>query len=255
MSIKLMTAIWEHSRAKGSELLLLIAIADHADDEGNAFPSVTNLAKKIRMTQRGTQMLLRKLEKLHELSTELECGPNGRNLYRVKTFQGHKRADEPGVTPGDEPQFTTGMNPSSPKPSLESSEDLKEELSSTILYRTGASAIPQVVNGDQEVATLPTKKGKKTKEVKPLPEDDWLKALLLEYADSFDVTALDDDAWWTDTGNSFPTFTRAWVSMAFASLARWLRDNPKRKPRVARYWKARMNFSLNWYYDKHIGRV
>lgn len=159
--------------------------------------------------------------------------------------------------------------PSSDKPSLQNAimgnsgtyntkdlktEDLtKEELSSTILYGTAASSLPQPTNEHQEVATLSKKK--KPKEVKPLPEDDWLKALLLEYTDSFDVAALDDNAWWTDTGNSFPTFTREWVSMAFASLARWFRENPKRVPRQSRYWKQRMNFSLNWYYDKHIRRT
>lgn len=143
MSIKVMSAVWEHSRAKGSELLLLLAIADYADDEGNAFPSVTNLAKKIRMTQRGTQMLLRKLEKLQELSTEHERGPNGRNLYRVKTFQGHRRADEPSVTRGDEPSVTRGMNPSSAKPSLEPSvkkEKISRKRSSPPLSPQGESA-------------------------------------------------------------------------------------------------------------------
>lgn len=62
MSIKVMNAVWEHSPAKGSELLLLLALADSANDSGLAYPSVTTLAQKIRMGKRNTQYLLKKLE-------------------------------------------------------------------------------------------------------------------------------------------------------------------------------------------------
>ena len=99
-------------------------------------------------------------------------------------------------------------------------------MSTTILSGTGASAIPQAVNGHKEVATLPKKQGKKPKEVKPLAADDWLRELLYTYAEHFDVAALDDDDWWANTGNSFPDFTSSWVRLAFASLARWLGEIP-----------------------------
>jgi len=134
-------------------------------------------------------------------------------------------------------------------------EGLEEELSSTILFGTGASAIPQAVNGHQDVAALPAKKGKKPKEVKPLTEDDWLRVLLYTYAEHFDVAALDDDDWWANTGNSFPDFTSSWVRLAFADLARWLTDNPKRRPRTKRGWRARMSYSLNRYYDINARRT
>ena len=34
MSIKVQSHVWEHSPAKGGELLILLAIADFADDNG-----------------------------------------------------------------------------------------------------------------------------------------------------------------------------------------------------------------------------
>jgi hypothetical protein len=34
MSIRVMTKVWDHSTQKGSTLLLLLALADHAADDG-----------------------------------------------------------------------------------------------------------------------------------------------------------------------------------------------------------------------------
>ena len=67
MSIKCMTQVWESSQAKGSELLLLLAIADHASDDGYAWPGIESLAKKIRMTTRTVIRLVEELEKKREL--------------------------------------------------------------------------------------------------------------------------------------------------------------------------------------------
>jgi len=67
MSIKAMTNIWDHSAQKGSKLLLLLAIADHADEYAFAWPGVKALAQKIRMSERHTKRLLGELEKAGEL--------------------------------------------------------------------------------------------------------------------------------------------------------------------------------------------
>lgn len=101
MSIEAMQKVWEYSDQKGSALLLLLAIADYAQENGRgAWPSVATLADKIRMTERNTQLLLAKLEEAGELHIEVGAGPHRTNLYniifptvkraRVKTFQGEK---------------------------------------------------------------------------------------------------------------------------------------------------------------------
>ena len=96
---------------------------------------------------------------------------------------------------------------------------------------------------------------KKAKKVPtPLAPDDWIWKELLNYREEFDIDALNDDEWWLNLVNSFPDFSPKWVPLAFASLARWFQENPKRRPRVAHRWKWRMGFSLNWYYDKHLRR-
>lgn len=83
MSVRTMAKVWESSQHAGSDLLMLLAIADFSDDEGNAYPAVSTLAGKCRMKVRNCQYLLRNLEKSGELSILQNAGPHGSNLYRV----------------------------------------------------------------------------------------------------------------------------------------------------------------------------
>jgi hypothetical protein len=48
MSIRIMTWVWQHSPYSGERLLLHLALADFANDEGVCFPSHSTLAKKAR---------------------------------------------------------------------------------------------------------------------------------------------------------------------------------------------------------------
>ena len=84
VSIRAMAAVWKHCKAGGVELLVMLAIADRADDEGAAYPSLQTLATKIRMSPRNTRYLISKLEKSGELEIERNAGPHGCNLFRVK---------------------------------------------------------------------------------------------------------------------------------------------------------------------------
>jgi len=104
MSIKIMAEVWEYSQAKGSELLLLLALADHADSvHAQCWPSVQRLALLIRMSERNTQYLLRKLEADGHIAIQLRGSSRRTNLYRIhrpwcKDYTGHKCADANGCT-------------------------------------------------------------------------------------------------------------------------------------------------------------
>lgn len=78
-----MTSVWERSIQSGSALLLLLAIADFADDDGFAFPSVARLAKKVRLTERQTWSLIGKLKADGELAVGVGGGRGRTNRYRV----------------------------------------------------------------------------------------------------------------------------------------------------------------------------
>ncbi len=67
MSIRVMSKVWDESTHKGTELLLLIAIADNAADDGFCWPGQVYLAGKIRMNRSSVIRLTRKLEASGEL--------------------------------------------------------------------------------------------------------------------------------------------------------------------------------------------
>lgn len=84
-----MSRVWDESKAEGSALLLLLAIADHCHDDGTgAWPSIAALAKKTRLGIRNTQYQIRKLEEANELKIVLNGGPKGCNSYVIPMGEG-----------------------------------------------------------------------------------------------------------------------------------------------------------------------
>lgn len=81
MSIKVMNHVWEKAPVRGTMLLMLIAIADNANDHGAAWPGIPKLAEKTRMTERNAQVVLRKLEAAGQLLIDERPGTS--NMYRI----------------------------------------------------------------------------------------------------------------------------------------------------------------------------
>ena len=120
MSIQVMSWVWENSPAKGSGLLLLLALADHAHDDGcGAWPSVKTLAFKTRLSERNVQYLLRELAANGLIHIEPKAGPNGANVYTVNCGGANFAPGEVGFT-GVQPS-AGGVNIIAPEPSLEPS--------------------------------------------------------------------------------------------------------------------------------------
>lgn len=88
MSVRTMARVWADSKQSGTHLLMLLAIADFADDEGNAYPAVGTLAEKCRMKPRNAQTILAALRQAGELEVRENEGPRGTNLYRIVMPQG-----------------------------------------------------------------------------------------------------------------------------------------------------------------------
>lgn len=61
MSIRLMTWVWQHSPYSGERLLLHLALADFANDDGICFPSFGTLAKKARCSQGWVSQTMRQM--------------------------------------------------------------------------------------------------------------------------------------------------------------------------------------------------
>lgn len=102
MSIRAMTAVWERSRMKGGPLLLLLAIADHANDHGrDAYRSTEPLSRKVRMSRRQVQRMITLLEDADELRRSVGTGPRGTNEYIVVAATGDKMSPRQDVAPHD----------------------------------------------------------------------------------------------------------------------------------------------------------
>jgi len=78
-----MSDVWASSKHSGSSLIILLAIADFANDSGEAFPSIATLAQKARLSDRTTQRLLKGLTDSGELSITYGTGRSNVNLYTV----------------------------------------------------------------------------------------------------------------------------------------------------------------------------
>ncbi len=94
MSIAVMNAVWEHSKADGRARLVLLAIADHQGEIG-AWPSIQTLARMVNSSERSVQRDIQYLQEIGELKVEIQNAPTKTqyksNLYWVTL---------PGVTAG-----------------------------------------------------------------------------------------------------------------------------------------------------------
>lgn len=124
MSLRLMGQVWQSSSQEGGALLVLLALADFAHDDGSgAWPSIHTLALKSRLKDRQVQRVLKQLEAAGEIAITRGAGPGGANLYQVyppgvTVTPGVKKTPGVTVTPGVI-QYTGGVSSSTPKPLVE----------------------------------------------------------------------------------------------------------------------------------------
>jgi hypothetical protein len=79
-----MSWVIEKSGQKGSNLLVLLMIANHANTTGTgAYPKVETLAKESRLSERGVRYILAKLKRSSELVIESNAGPYGCHRYSL----------------------------------------------------------------------------------------------------------------------------------------------------------------------------
>jgi hypothetical protein len=99
-----MTAVWELSKTKDHDLLVLLAIADNARDDGLAWPGRKLIARKARVDERTVTRSVKRLETLGEIAI-LSRG-TGRSSTRYQVLltleAGHRDTPDTGtpLTPG-----------------------------------------------------------------------------------------------------------------------------------------------------------
>jgi len=70
MSIEIMSTIWKLAEIGGTELLVLLALADFANDEGICWPSLKTVSRKARISERQTGRVIASLKKKGYLSIQ-----------------------------------------------------------------------------------------------------------------------------------------------------------------------------------------
>ncbi|AGN34155.1 O protein [Vibrio phage VD1] len=101
MSVKVMSYVWDISLFKGSDKLVMLCLADHADDNGVCWPSIDTIARKSGVSPTTVKSTLKKLEAGGWLfkKNQFKKAETGRlvrsnNQYQLPVMLLKKKADE-----------------------------------------------------------------------------------------------------------------------------------------------------------------
>ncbi len=123
MSIRAIQAVWDRSTVGGSMRLLLLALADFADEEGYSWPSVATLSKRTARSERHVQRLLTAAVDVGELRAEREGGITTSRYWLTPGGVPMERGDADvtpprrGRHPRGDADVTGGVTRASPEPS------------------------------------------------------------------------------------------------------------------------------------------
>lgn len=119
MSVYVSGCVWKHSQSKGSDRLVLLAIADIAGDDGVALPiwdtSIKTLAAKTMLSERGVQYCIRNLQTIGELAILAPGGRYRANTYQVLLDRNHSLFEGPADIQKNRDKY--GENTTAPAPS------------------------------------------------------------------------------------------------------------------------------------------
>lgn len=89
MSIKLMTAVWDREDLSSTQKLVLLSLADWANDDGLCWPSIERIAKKSSLKKRAVQLAIRSLEEMQFIRREEVIGKGNRYWIHIPMQQMH----------------------------------------------------------------------------------------------------------------------------------------------------------------------
>lgn len=117
MSFKVTKWAWARSESRNGARLVLLALADRADDDGFAWPSIEDLCERTKLSPRAVQKAITNLVELGELKVESGGGRRVRNRYTItpkpRTSDGvtdEYPGPSDGVTDG-KPRTSDGVSP------------------------------------------------------------------------------------------------------------------------------------------------
>lgn len=86
MSVRALTAVWECSKSKGADLLVMLALADWADFDGWCWPGLSQLQRKTRLSRPTVIAALKQLVSDGELSLSADRHTEALNQARARAL-------------------------------------------------------------------------------------------------------------------------------------------------------------------------
>lgn len=110
-----MAQVWEWSNSEGTDLLVMLALADFCDDEGECYPGIARISRKCRVSERSVQRSVKTLCSMGELSVDQHKGVQTKGGATNRFYVTPKGGDK--LTGGDK-HGEKVVTPMSPKPSV-----------------------------------------------------------------------------------------------------------------------------------------
>lgn len=230
MSIKVMNAVFDRYPNGGGEMLLALALADHASDDGTrVFPSIKALAEKTRQSERSVQYQLRRMQDVGWLIL-VNAGNGGRSMhseYRI-SLEWIKGAEIAPFKKGASDDIkganddTKGCNPQQKRVQPIAPANNRHEPSENHQLTVIGTDAPKT----------------KTDRASVLPDDFAPNETAEQMANDFGLVLADELAAFTDHHSAHGTTFKDWQ----AGLRTWLRNAQKfaqRQPGAGRAATAR----------------
>lgn len=146
MSFPVSNWVFESSKSKSTQRLLLLSIANYCHEDGTqAYPGQERLARMCNISVRQVIRLLASLEASGELIIERAVGPNGVNVYSIPVPWGpHNRGSDKQGKAGDisTTHWVTSLSPNPLKRELTNNKKISTDRFFNPAYETRRRSNP-----------------------------------------------------------------------------------------------------------------
>jgi hypothetical protein len=113
VSVLILSRAVEVQGLAASEKLVLLILANFADDGGRCWPSVATIARKANLTERGSRRIIRRLEEAGHIRTEYSRGRTSNRYVVLSNPEGPAGLSTPNPEPdaGSNPEARSAFKP------------------------------------------------------------------------------------------------------------------------------------------------
>lgn len=184
MSIKIMSEVWEHATVDGGALLVLLTLADSADEATRScYPGVESIAAKARLSERQVQYCLKRLRESGIIEVKRCASPVKTNLYKIAEASLWAEAGDANIAPPPDEADTQFLHPGYATHCVSDTQPIAPKPSVTVSIEPSVSAREQFTLLSQEPTEGPGDrfdefwKAYPKKAGKPAAQKAWVKAV------------------------------------------------------------------------------